>query len=102
MVSHDFIISALTAGDKFVEVDDKLYAQFDELIIYRQEREIEYVTGFFKLKTKTETEYGPVVAELYLKDELVRALILQQTLDLDKGNKLDLHEIKGFLKVDIE
>jgi len=102
MVSQDFIIGALISSDKFVKVDSQLYAQFDKLTIYRQERKVEYTTGFFKKKTKTKTEYGPVLIELYLKGELVRTLTLQPTLELAKGDKLDLHEIRGFLRVDIK
>jgi len=42
-----------------------------------------------------------VVVDLYLKGELVRQLTLRPTLELEKGDKLNLHGTKGFLKVTV-
>ena len=100
-MEHQFILSALASGDKFVQVDGTLYAQYDELVIHRLEQQVEVRTGLFKTKVETKTEYGPVVVDLYLKGELVKRLTLQPTLELGKGDKLSLHGVKGFLEVTV-
>jgi len=58
-MEHPFLINALLSGEKFVQVDDTLYAQYDELVIHRLEKQVEVRTGLFKTRSRPRQNMAP-------------------------------------------